>query len=296
MACYHPAKAVRLRDGNVKFVSQSTVDGELMTLPCGQCVGCRLEHSRQWAIRCLDEAQMHKSNCFITLTTSVESVQKYGRSLNLDAFQKFMKRFRKEVFPTRIRFFHCGEYTKSYLPHYHALIFGYDFPDRKYWSMNNSGSHKLYRSETLERLWPYGYSLIGDVSFESAAYVARYVLKKVIGSRDDQDRLIMKDTGEVLANEYVTMSRRPGIGRSWYDKYKSDVYPLGNRVVRGLNMRPPKYYDTLYALDDPSNFELLKFDRFDKMDKSDNTESRLLVKEKVTNARLKNKIRSLEDL
>lgn len=105
MACYHPAKAVRLQNGDVKFVSQSVVDGNLLTLPCGQCVGCRLEYSRQWAIRILDEAQMHVDNSFITLTLNPESVKKFGRSLDKSLFQKFMKRVRKEVAPLRTRFF-----------------------------------------------------------------------------------------------------------------------------------------------------------------------------------------------
>lgn len=115
MACYHPAKAVRLSSGDVKFVSQATVDGELLTLPCGQCIGCRLEYSRQWAIRCLDEAQMHAQNCFITLTLSPENVQKFGRSLDLSLFQKFMKRLRKEVAPLRIRFFTAVSIRRSSL-------------------------------------------------------------------------------------------------------------------------------------------------------------------------------------
>lgn len=105
MPCYHPAKAVRLQNGNVKFVSQSVVDGNLLTLPCGQCIGCRLEYSRQWAIRCLDEAQMHENNCFVTLTMSEGAVVDNGRSLDVSLFQKFMKRLRKEVAPLRTRFF-----------------------------------------------------------------------------------------------------------------------------------------------------------------------------------------------
>ena len=172
-------------------------------------------------------------------------------------------------------------------PHYHALIFGYSFPDRCYISMNKGGTHKLYVSQQLERLWPYGMHWIGDVSFESAAYVARYVVKKVKVSRDDEDRLILKDSGEILAPEYVTMSRNGGIGRSWYEKFKSDVYPVGNRVVRGRDMRPPKFYDSLYAVDDPIGFEELKFNRENKVDIKDNTLVRLCVKEKVVNARLK---------
>lgn len=150
--------------------------------------------------------------------------------------------------------------------------------------MSKSG-HKLYVSPQLERLWPTGYSYIGDVTFESAAYVARYALKKVVTSRDDLDRLIYKPTGEILDAEYVTMSRRPGIGTSWYKKYSSDVYPRGKRVIRGRDMRPPRFYDNLYAVDDPIGFEDLQYRRELDVDKKDNTDVRLLVKEEVTTAR-----------
>lgn len=134
--------------------------------------------------------------------------------------------------------------------------------------------------------------MIGDVTFESAAYVARYTLKKVVCDRDDSDRLIMKDTGEVLNPEYVTMSRggrggAGGVGQSWYRRFKLDVYPHGNRVIRGRDMRPPRYYDQLYAVDDPIGFETMKFDRQNSLDKLDNNLYRLGVKERVTMARLK---------
>lgn len=156
----------------------------------------------------------------------------------------------------------------------------------------------VYVSPQLTRLWPLGYSYIGDVTFESAAYVARYSLKKVVGTRDDSDRLVVEGTGEVLAPEYVTMSRgsglddpdprfRGGIGRGWYDKFSEDVYPLGNRVVRGRDMRPPRFYDNLFAVDDPGGFETMKYIRQNSVDKLDNTVARLGVKERVTMARLK---------
>lgn len=105
MACYRPVPAVRLENGDVKFISRSLVDCRDMLLPCGQCIGCRLEYSREWAIRCLDEAAMFRQNCFVTLTMSDDSVAKHGRSLDVRLFQLFMKRLRKEVAPLRVRFF-----------------------------------------------------------------------------------------------------------------------------------------------------------------------------------------------
>jgi len=145
----------------------------------------------------------------------------------------------------------------------------------------------VYVSDQLTRLWPHGYSYIGDVTFDSAAYVARYTLKKVAGDRDPEDRLVMRDTGEILRPEYVTMSRRPGVGATWYRKFVGDVYPHGKRFVRGRDMRPPRFYDNLYAVDDPVGFEELKFLREKDVDKSDNSVARLCVKEEVTTARVK---------
>ena len=118
---------------------------------------------------------MYDDNCFITLTYSNQHIPADG-SLDVRVFQKFMKRLRKR-FGDGIRFYHCGEYGSLLgRPHYHACLFNFDFPDKYLWKENNG--QKLYRSPSLEELWPYGYSSIGTVTFESAAYVARYILKR----------------------------------------------------------------------------------------------------------------------
>lgn len=175
--------------------------------------------------------------------------------------------------------------------------------------MNKAGTHRLYRSETLDRLWGMGHAWIGDVTFESAAYVARYVLKKVGGYDaqnlkgktpeqyriEEEERLVYKPTGEVLKPEYLTMSRKPGIGTQWYEAFKSDVYPAGKRVVRGRDMRPPRFYDNLFKLESPNEFEDLQHERISSVDISDNNFARLRVKEEVTNARVSLLRRSLEE-
>ena len=103
MACYYPLKGYRARAVNPKTGKRSIVfDSSLgfMDMPvefaCGQCIGCRIERSRQWAIRCVHEAQLYEANCFITLTYAPEHLPKNG-SLVLEHFQKFMKRLRKRV-------------------------------------------------------------------------------------------------------------------------------------------------------------------------------------------------------
>lgn len=295
MACFHPLTAWQLEGGEVVFSERGKVRREL-TLPCGQCVGCRLERSRQWALRCLHEAQMHECNSFITLTYSEESLPPSGSLVYRD-FQLFMKRLRK-VFPGA-RFYMCGEYgERTKRPHYHACLFGVDFPDKREFMRTSSGSI-IYTSATLVRLWPHGHSSIGDVNFESAAYVARYVMKKATGSLAKQSySRVDPDTGEMfeVEPEFNRMSLKPGIGARWFHKYRSDVYPVDQVFVHGMGVNPPKFYDKLLKEVDPDLYESLEVPRYQRAlsQSYDNTALRLQTKKQVTIARLKFKQRNLE--
>lgn len=241
-------------------------------------------------MRCLHEAKLHEKNCFITLTYNDESLPK-DRSLHYRDFQLFMKRLRKK-YGSNIRFYMCGEYGEKFdRPHFHACIFGFDFSDREYWKRTGSGS-KLYRSKELEKLWEYGFSSIGDVNFESAAYVARYIMKKVTGQgkHDQHYKFTDLETGEVLEkkSEFNKMSLKPGIGYEWFKKYKSDVYPHDYVIINGRKVRPPKYYDLKYSKESPFEWEEIQFKReqLAKANFEDNTDDRLLVKETITKARV----------
>ena len=243
MPCYHPLTGWRSRQlvpsGKRKIVFDRYNGFSVMEVkfPCGRCHGCRLERSRQWAVRCVHEAQLHEENCFITLTYNNENLPNNG-TLVKKHFQDFMKRFRKEISPRKIRFYHCGEYgsvrdekgniIKDQVgrPHYHAIIFGYQFPDREL--LKEKKGVKLYVSEKLERLWGKGFVTVGDVTFESAAYVARYVMKKMNGDVADYHYAKSVDTrtGEYTDHvipEYTTMSRRPGIAHDWFMEFKDDL-------------------------------------------------------------------------
>ena len=286
MTCYHPLKANR--DSNGVRVLPGDAVLYNMRLPCGQCVGCRLERSRQWALRCVHEASLHDYNCFITLTYDVEFLPE-GNSLDHRHWQLFMKRLRKHFSGVSIRYYGSGEYgTLNGRPHFHAILFGVLFSDLVYWKKTKSGS-RLYRSETLERLWPYGFSSVGTVTFESAAYVARYIMAKVTGSAAaDAYTTVQLDTGEIFSRrpEYNFMSLKPGIGADWFDKFKSDVFPH-DRVVRdGVETRVPRYYDKLLKRVDPEQFDIIKDNRVIDAEKNlmDNTYSRLKVKGVVTEA------------
>ena len=299
MACYHPISAglsgyqTNFATGKayrrVIFKQNDPDIIQNVSLPCGQCIGCRLERSRQWAMRCMHEAQLHEHNCFITLTyddTHLPSDQ----SLHYRDFQLFIKRLRKRYPTTKISYYMAGEYGENFgRPHYHACIFGLDFHDK-----TTSGS-LIYRSPDLEALWPFGYSSIGDVNFESAAYVARYIMKKQTNKQHYQYSDL--ETGEIIqmTPEFNKMSLKPAIGLNWYKKYKTDVYPHDYVVLRGKKLKPPKYYDNLYKRENPYEMEQLLALRETgaKLNHADNTYERLAVKEQVTRAKLRKLKRTL---
>lgn len=295
MSCYRPLQAYYGylgASGKSQIVfKQPDFDARPLKVPCGRCIGCRLDRSRNWAIRCTHEAEMHDRNCFITLTFSpyALSLRENPWTLDVDDFQRFLKRLRKKFVPkcpfpkkhpmrsawfqaNGIRFFHCGEYGDlNGRPHYHSLIFNFDFPDKYLFKITKSGC-RLYRSPALEKLWPYGHSSIGEVTFESSAYVARYCMKKITGAAAEEHYWrVDYNTGEghILKPEYTTMSRNPGIASSWLDEYLGDVYPkdfVSRRTSKGVfNMRPPRFYDSRYELLYPGDYTVLKDVRQDYM-------------------------------
>jgi len=298
MACFHPLQAYQTSDGSIIFSERKGDVVRSLSLPCGQCRGCRLERSRQWAVRCMHEASLHEDNCFITLTYDNDHCPS-DRSLNYGDYQRFMKRFRKRFKDSTIRFYMAGEYGEKFeRPHFHACIFGFNFPDRTLWKRTPSGA-LIYRSKLLEDLWPFGYSSVGDVTFESAAYVARYVMKKRTGKGvGDHYETTDFETGEIKERvpEFNRMSLKPGIGYDWYRKFSSDIYPHDYVVINGRESRPPKFYDKKFADDFPEEFEALQFQRFvDAVDRfDDNTDERLCVKEQVLEAKFSRLKRSID--
>ena len=296
MACYHPINAFKTRSGEIVFHEKARHgDTQHIKLSCGQCIRCRLERSRQWGVRCMHEAQMHKQNSFVTLTYNAENTPQRG-SLNHADFQKFMKRLRKHA-GNSIRYYMGGEYgPTTWRPHFHACIFGHDYEDKLYFKTGESGE-KIYTSKTLERLWPYGFSTIGNVTFQSAAYIARYCEQKVTGqAAEEHYKRIDQTTGEIyhLTPEYNRMSLKPGIGTDWLKKYKNDVYTSDHVIVNGVKSTPPKYYDKLLKRWDEDRLEQLKEQREEKSlaHKEDQHWQRLEAIEQFQNARIKSLIRN----
>lgn len=290
MACYHPIVAfARTPAGSTKrelvFPSVSTKDqstfikdgklySERLLLPCGQCVGCRLEYSRQWATRCVLEAMQYENNYFVTLTYDDEHISELKRcyddvlvdestgevvSVNaerrytlcpdhLTKFIKDLRRYFEYHFEFKgIRFFACGEYgDEKERPHFHVILFNCPLPDVYYWkSPKFKGSKPYRRSHILEKIWPRGFVCVGDVSFKSCAYVARYMMKKQKGFNAKH---FYDDRG--LVPPFTRCSRKPGIAKSYFDENSGKIYEVDRLYIAGadgsaVRVRPPAYYDRL---------------------------------------------------
>ncbi len=229
---------------------------------------------------------MHEDSSFITLTYGPDFLPD-DLSVNVCHFQSFMKRLRARVAPLRLRFFHCGEYGDELSrPHYHAIIFGFGFPDREFYS--SADGVRLYTSKFLDTVWQRGFSTIGDVTFESCAYVARYVTKKVNGEKGLDHYMVLDErTGEVrpITPEYATMSLKPPIGTSWFEEFGTEVVKNDSVVMNGVVMKPPRFYESLYS---PLELEAVKGLRDAEARKrdSDNTPRRLRDREVCKEAQI----------
>ena len=277
MSCYYPLKAFVLgknpENGKniIKVVSKSFDGNEYSNagykqigIPCGNCIGCRLDYSRTWADRMLAEASKYKNNIFLTLTYDDEHLppMKDGsciHSLRKKDAQLFMKRLRKALYPEKIRFFCAGEYgSLSMRPHMHLILFNCSLPDLKL-LRENELKQPYFVSETISKLWTYGFHIIANVTWETCAYVARYVVKKQKGNNSD---VYEKYNFEP---EFSTMSRRPGIGFDWYDEHKEELYAYGSLYLPTNNgsrvIKPCKYYDRLFDIEYPDVMDEIKDNR-----------------------------------
>lgn len=310
MSCYFPLPGYVDRDSTgsaVRIGYWAGEQGDKLELPCGHCVGCRLDRSRSWSIRMMHEAQLYDSNLFLTLdygpTVFVDGERKGlppSLSLEYPDFQLFMKRLRKEVrgvspspsgkYP--VRFFCAGEYGEKFQrPHWHAILFNV-------WFRDQVGFHNgTYRSAQVERLWGHGNVVIDQVTPASAAYVAGYTLGKVYGraAREAYEDVVDVATGELSSRrpEFCTMSRRPGIGAWWYEKFSGDLFPADHAVQDGKEFKVPRYYSRRFFEDPvsvPELIEDIKYARYLKARAApleESSERRRAERAEVARARLR---------
>ncbi|AXH75805.1 MAG: replication initiator protein [Microviridae sp.] len=269
-----------------------------------------MDKANQWGLRCLHEKKMWKWNFFATLTYDDESLPP-GGTLCLRDVQLFMKKLRfakNSTVENPVRFFLAGEYGDvNKRPHYHALLFNCPFTDLVRWSSGKRGE-PLYTSRELSELWGKGHCSLGEVTYESAVYCAKYGLKKLKVNADSppaireeyERRYVVYDADGVVYErvpEFAVMSRRPGIGADYYNKYGKEVRDHDSVVVSGRKVRPPRFYDGRSEVVDPERFEELKAARkreaVKEVNKADNTPERLRVKEEILKAAEKRKERNL---
>lgn len=265
MDCTSPIRAFQLikkREGKaVVCFKESEIKNRAykeIFLSCGQCIGCRINKAMEWAVRCQHESSLWKNNCFLTLTYNEDNLRE-NKSLVKRDFQLFMKRLRskykgiesiiykgEKVWP--IRYFACGEYGELLeRPHHHVCLFNFDFRDKRLWRIRNG--NRYYISSEVDELWTLGYHLLAAVTFDVVKYVAKYICKKITGSRADEHYTRLdNETGErmKMLPEYSCMSRRPGIGYFWFKRYFEDIYGKDFLTIEGKKYPAPKYYDGLF--------------------------------------------------
>lgn len=285
MACYSPLQGYKdLVTGGLTFKKTPIP----LTVACSQCLGCRTDRVAMWAMRLVHEASLHQSglnNCFLTLTyrDRAECTPEQYRqghylppdgSLRKGDIQKFFKRLRKRYVryyvdddgdrqaENPIRYFQCGEYgDQTWRPHHHVCLFNHSFDDLVLWK-DDQGVY-TWESKTLSELWPYGFCTVSELNYASAAYTAGYVLKKITGKKAQDHYLRCDDYGVAywLEPEYVTMSRRPGIGSDWYERYKTDVFPADETPIPGesrVSQKVPRYYEEILKKENPELHDAVK--------------------------------------
>lgn len=270
-----------------------------LELPCGRCMGCKLEKSKQWAIRCDKEAQLHEHNCFLTLTYSNEHLP-VDYSVHPREMQLFFKKLRKFIYPQKVRFYLGAEYGDQNLrPHYHVILFGYDFNDKIFYERTSRGDI-LYVSRNLAKLWPYGLSTIGAVTFESAGYTARYSTKKITGPQASDFYLRVHPLHGFICRvrpEFSLMSRKPGIGHGYAIKYQPEIYPSDSVIVRGKQLKPPRYFDQQLSEEEQLKLSEQRKQKYYRRPKDERSELRSnrkrADKQEVRNSRISTLTRKL---
>lgn len=331
MLCSHPLTRIESWDGKVSFTGAYIKDAEaskefkeklenskniksVKLIPCGQCTSCRLNKSREWANRLMLEAKDYENNYFITLTYDEENVpikRAYnnetgeiitGMTLKKEDLEKFNHDLRqywlRKFNHTGIRYYECGEYgSNNGRPHYHCIIFNLPYlDDFKLYRKTEIGEN-LYTSETISKIWKKGYVVIGEVTWESASYVARYVMKKIYGKEADE---YYKSQAKIP--EFTTMSRMPGIGKNYYDMNKDIIYSTDEIFIKSkkgiIGSRPGKYFDRLYEQEEPEKYKEIKRKRnsdnlrntkndIHKLGTVDNIQRQREIKENVLQEKIK---------
>lgn len=326
MSCYHPLKAIRKpeykqkKDGGFyrpilyvplgteimpyDFVDTSTgemTEEKTFLIPCGRCLGCRLDYSKAWANRMTMESitmtkeykptiqglfsndlrwqanEMEFEPWFITFTYDDQHlprgcVNEDGSqhfTLFMKDFQDFMKRlrvnrYRQYGYEGSIKYYYAGEYGDTTMrPHYHAIMWYLPLHKLRYYAKTALGDI-LYNDPEITDLWGKGHVVIARANWNTCAYTARYVMKKQNMTYSEQCELF----GNIgISAPYVRMSRNPGIGIEFFEKHKDEIYTY-DQIVLPANKKgevntckPPHIFDTKYGEEFPEELKVIKENR-----------------------------------
>lgn len=237
-------------------------------IPCGRCINCRLDYSRQWAFRlCLEKSFHEPDLCwFLTLTYDDDHLPKVPLSFDRKFVRKpdffdalstvrmqdcsdFVKNLRRQLeyhygLGDGFRFYAASEYgDRTFRPHIHMIAFNLPLEDLKI-------DKPYYSSDFLDKVWAKGHVCIGAVEFSSCAYVSRYVTKKLSGALYAE-----KYEKFGIEPESTRCSRNPGIGMMWFDPA---VYgDVSKSVAPGRVFNRIKAFDRKLKDDDAWAFRLL---------------------------------------
>lgn len=246
------ARVFRRQFGDFSDVRTRHIKQRYITLPCGVCFGCRCDNSRMWSLRMMHEHRYHDHNYFLTLTYSDENLPP-GAVLQYRDLQKFWKSAR-HVFQdpqSPFKYFACGEYgDKSLRPHYHAAVFDFRIPDLRPYKRVGGGWYFL--SDALRKCWGHGHVIVADLSWQSAAYIARYVTKKMHGANVRDRGTFDPVTGEVDLFPVERAFQSNGLGKPFYEEFADQIWEKDACLFNGKYLiKPPRYYLKLLADSDP---------------------------------------------
>lgn len=222
-----------------------------LTLPCGLCFGCRCDNARSWSLRMMHETRYHAHNYFITLTYAPEHMPLNGM-LNYSHLTKFFKRARHsfQTAAKPFKYFACGEYgDKTLRPHFHFAGFDFVLDDLRFFKKTPNGG-AYFLSEALRDCWRYGHVIVAPLEWDSAAYIARYVTKKMHGKgiRDWVD----PDTGECFPFPVEKPFMSKGLGLPFYNQHKDEIWDLDGCLYKQQYLiKPPRYYFKELVKEDP---------------------------------------------
>lgn len=304
MPCYHPLirvenlnKIQKALDGHKYFKAtiehpndylqrieelKNNLNYRYQLIPCGNCIGCRLEYSREWANRGYLETKSWKQNWFVTITYDDENMTTLEETKDqneitywnngtwngtlvpkeLTQFIKNVRQIMKRKYnEDNIRFMACGEYgEEGQRPHYHIIFFNLNLPTDTFFEPKIINKETYFRNKIIEQAWTKGISNISEATWNNIAYTARYITKKVNGKTSSEHYASKGQT-----KEFLRVSRAPGIGRYYYDEKKEEIYKNDEIIIvnkeGAISTKPPKYFDKLYEKDNPEHWKEIKAKR-----------------------------------